>query len=38
MKLDPISPRAEALQHSVISRLGVCKGFMLVFWGCGLLI
>lgn len=36
--LDPVFPRAEALQHSLISKLGVCKGFVLVFWGKGLLL
>ena len=35
-KLDPVSPRAEALQHSMISRLGV-ELFVLVFWGTDLL-
>ena len=32
-KPGPISSRAKALQHSMISRLGVCKRFVLVFWG-----
>ena len=35
-KLDLISSRAEALKHSMISRLGACKGFVLVFWRRGL--
>ena len=37
MKLDPISPRAKALQHSMISGLSVSEVFLLVFWGSGLL-
>ena len=36
--LDPVSLRAEALQHSMISRLGVGKGFVLLFWAKSLLL
>ena len=29
----PISTRAKDLLQSIISRPGVCRGFVLVFWG-----
>ena len=36
-KVDPISPRAEASKHSMVSWLGSSQGFVLVLWGRGLL-
>lgn len=35
---DPFSTRAEVLHHSVVSRLGRYKGFVLVFWQRDLLL
>ena len=33
MKLDPVSPRTEILQHTMVLRLSGWKGFVLVFQG-----
>ena len=32
-KLDPVSPRTETLQYTIVNRLSEWKGFGLIFWG-----